>query len=220
MIKFRGVPATPARITCRAFYRSRKKWESQMIEQRYVIKFVAEEGDTGIQVHHRLMEHYGNRAMSRSEGYRWIRHIKGGRTDLETLPSPGWTPNEGLADVIRCRIEEDSNFSVRKIAHSRDIVTSTVCHYLQNVLGMKCCHVRWIPVVKGNVSLFEAPGPTPDPGATNSCLSKDSSKFSMTRFVLLPLHEKEFHHASLLMFLDLGPVNVSVDIVMKRSVRD
>jgi hypothetical protein len=83
--------------------------------------------------------------MFRSEVYRWIRDIKGGRTDLETISNPGRTPDEGLADVIRSRIEEDPNLSTRKIVNSLGIVNSTVCNYLRNVIGMKCCHLRWIP---------------------------------------------------------------------------
>jgi hypothetical protein len=116
-----------------------------MIEQRYVIKFFADEGCTGVETHKRLKDHYGEGAMSRSEVYRWIRDIKGVRTDLETIGSPGRTPDEGLSEVIRHRIEADPHISARKIAHSLGIATSTVCHHLRYVLGMKCYHLRWIP---------------------------------------------------------------------------
>jgi hypothetical protein len=51
----------------------------RMIEQRYVIKFFADEGCTGIEIHQRLEDHYGEGAMSRSEVYRWIRDIKQGK---------------------------------------------------------------------------------------------------------------------------------------------
>jgi hypothetical protein len=99
-----------------------------MIEQRYVIKFLAEEGDSGSEIRRRLVEHYGDRAMSRSDRYKWMRDIKSGRTDLQTISSPGRTPDEGLADIIRRRIEEDPHLSARKIARSLDIATSTVYH--------------------------------------------------------------------------------------------
>jgi hypothetical protein len=115
-----------------------------MIEQRFVIKFLFEEGDTGIEIHRRLTEQYTDRAMSRSEVFRWVRDIKGGRTDLEMISSPGRTPDEGLADVIRKRIDEDPHLSAREIAQSLSlrIATSTVCHYVRDVIGMKCCHLR------------------------------------------------------------------------------
>jgi hypothetical protein len=70
---------------------------------------------------------------------------KGGRTDLETIASRGRTPDGGLSEVIRHRIEADPHLSARKIAHSVGIATSIICHHRRYVLGVKCCHVRWIP---------------------------------------------------------------------------
>jgi hypothetical protein len=78
-----------------------------MIEQRCVIKFFAEEGHTMSAIHRHLIENYGRRAMSRSEVYRSIKDIKGGRTDSKTIPSLERTPHEGLADVNRRTIEQD-----------------------------------------------------------------------------------------------------------------
>jgi transposase len=115
-----------------------------MIERRDVIKFLLEEGDTAIEIHRRLMEHDRARGMSRSEVYGWVRDIKSRRTDLETISSPGltWTRDEGPADVIAKRIDENPDVSARTIAHLLSlgiaIATSTVCHYLRHVIGMKC----------------------------------------------------------------------------------
>jgi hypothetical protein len=120
-----------------------------MIEERYVIKFLLEEGETGIEIHPSLTERYRGRAMSRSEMYGWVRDIKGERTDLETISSPGRTrtPEEGLADGIRKRIDQDPHLSAPEIAQSLSlgIAISTFCHYLRHVTGMKCCHLRCIP---------------------------------------------------------------------------
>jgi hypothetical protein len=68
-----------------------------------------------------------------------------GRTDLETISSPGSTPDEGLSEVIRHRTEVDHHLSTHKIAHSLRIAKSAVCDRLPNVLEMKCCHLLWIP---------------------------------------------------------------------------
>jgi hypothetical protein len=120
-----------------------------MIEQCHVIQFLLEEGHTGIKIHRHPMEHYTDRAISRSEVYRSLRDGKGGRTDLETISSPGRsrTPDEGLADVIGKRIDKDAHLSACNIAESLSlgIARSTLCHYLRHVIGMKCCHLRWIP---------------------------------------------------------------------------
>jgi hypothetical protein len=45
------------------------------------------------------------------------------------------------------RIDEDPHLCARKIAQSLSlgIATSTFCHYLRSVIGMKCYHLRWIP---------------------------------------------------------------------------
>jgi hypothetical protein len=37
--------------------------------------------------------------MCRSKVYRWISDVKGERTDLETISSPGGNRDEGLSDV-------------------------------------------------------------------------------------------------------------------------
>jgi hypothetical protein len=49
-----------------------------MIEQRYVIKFFADESWTGIEIHQRLTDHHGDSAISQ-------RHQGKGRTDVETI---------------------------------------------------------------------------------------------------------------------------------------
>jgi hypothetical protein len=57
-----------------------------MIEQRYVFKFFGDEGGTGIEIHRRLKDHYGESALSSSEVYRWIREIKVGERTSKPLP--------------------------------------------------------------------------------------------------------------------------------------
>jgi hypothetical protein len=67
------------------------------------------------------------------------------RTDLETISSPGRMPDEGPSEVIRHRIKDNPDLSAHKIAYSFRIPTSTVCRYLQYILGIKCYSIRWIP---------------------------------------------------------------------------
>jgi hypothetical protein len=57
-----------------------------MIEQRHAIKFFADEGCPGIEIHQRLKDHDGEGAMSRNEVYRWIRDSKGGERTSKSLP--------------------------------------------------------------------------------------------------------------------------------------
>jgi hypothetical protein len=87
-----------------------------MIEQSQIIKFFADDGCTGIEVHQRLQDHSGQSAMSHTEVYIWIQDIQGGTLDhldcgrlfinnhadintvLKTVSSgrfgdPDWNPN-------------------------------------------------------------------------------------------------------------------------------
>jgi AraC-like DNA-binding protein len=115
-----------------------------MIEQRHAIKFFAHERELCVEIHRRRKEHSGDDAMSRSEVSRWIRHIKGGRTDLKRISSHGRTADEGLSEVIRRRTGDNPHPSARKTAQCLGIETSTIRHHLRHVLGMKCCHLRWV----------------------------------------------------------------------------
>jgi hypothetical protein len=75
-------------------------------------------------------------------------------------------------------------------------------------------------VITRKVAVFEAPTPTLDCRETNISFSKDSTKFPMYHFRSLPLHEKKFRHASLLMILHLDPLNVHFNVLMGQSVGD
>jgi AraC-like DNA-binding protein len=115
------------------------------LEPRYVIKFFAEEGMQAVQILSRLRDHYGTEAFSRAQVSSWINEVKRGRTDLNTVASPGREPDEGLAAVIAGKLDADPHLSARKLAHSLGIAASTFCRDLTEVLGMKCRHLRWVP---------------------------------------------------------------------------
>jgi hypothetical protein len=115
------------------------------VEQRHVIKFLSDEGMPGVQIVERLRQHYGEDALSRKQVYFWINEVKRGRTDLNTIASPGRGPDESLAAVIAGKLDADPHFSVRKLTQSLKIAASTVCRYLTEVLAMICQHLRWVP---------------------------------------------------------------------------
>lgn len=66
---------------------------------------------------------------------------QGGRADIDTISSSGRTPVEGFSAGIREKIGVDPDLSARSIAHSLEIITSSVCRHLRRVLGMKYCHL-------------------------------------------------------------------------------
>jgi hypothetical protein len=67
-----------------------------------------------------------------------LNEVKRGRTDRNTIASPGREPDESLTAVIAGKLNVDSHFSVRKLAQSLGIAASTICRYLTEVLGMMC----------------------------------------------------------------------------------
>jgi hypothetical protein len=114
------------------------------VEQRYVIKFFSDEGIPGVQIVARLRQHDGERALSRAQVYLWINEVKRGRTNLNTVASPGRESDEGLAAVIAGKLDADPHLSTKKLAQSQGIATSAVCRHLTEIVGVKCRHLRWV----------------------------------------------------------------------------
>jgi hypothetical protein len=115
------------------------------LEQGCVINFFSDEGMPGLQIVERLRQLYGEDALSRTQVYFWINEVQLGRTDLDTIASPGRERDESLAAVIAGKLDAHPHFSARKLAQSLGIAVSTICRYLTEVLGMKCRHLRWVP---------------------------------------------------------------------------
>jgi predicted transcriptional regulator len=76
--------------------------------------------------------------------YVWINEVKQGRTDLNTLASPGRELDESLAALFAGKLDADPHLSASKLAKSLGIAASTVCRYLTEVFGMKCRYLRWV----------------------------------------------------------------------------
>jgi hypothetical protein len=135
-----GTALTP--VGGKKFASRLKSAKTMELEQQDVIKFFADERMQWLQILSRLRDHYGTEALSRTQVYDWINEAKRGRTDLNTVASPGMEPDEGLAPVIAGKLDADPHLSVWKLAHSLGIAASTICHYLTEELGMKCRHLR------------------------------------------------------------------------------
>jgi hypothetical protein len=90
----------------------------------------------------RLRQHYGEDALSRTQGYFWINEVKRGRTDLNTISSTGREPGQSLAAAMSGKLDTDPHFSARKLAQSLGIAASTVYQYPTEVLRMKCRRLR------------------------------------------------------------------------------
>jgi AraC-like DNA-binding protein len=112
------------------------------LEQRSVIKFFFDEGETAIQIQRRLFRHYGDRAYCHKTVCYWIKELRFRTTDLHNVRTSGRPPDESLCDVIARTHEQDPHLSARKVAAALRISPATVCHYLGDVLGLRLCHLR------------------------------------------------------------------------------
>jgi hypothetical protein len=87
------------------FVQQLKNAKTMELEQPYIIKFVADDGMQRVQILSRLRDHYGTEALSRTQVYSWINEVKRGRTDLNTVASPGRESDEGLAAAIPGKLD-------------------------------------------------------------------------------------------------------------------
>jgi hypothetical protein len=132
--------------------------------------------------------------------YFWINEGKWGRTDLNTIASPGREPKESLAAVIAGKLDADPHFSVRRLAQSLGIAASKVCQFLTEVLGMKCRHLRWVPhrltlaQKLMNSELAQSSGGVP------GNLGKGTRKSTNVQFIRMPVYGQNRLHQPFLFF--------------------
>jgi IS30 family transposase len=115
------------------------------IEQRYVIKYWRDEQLSGKQIIEKLKEHYGADVPTSQDVYYWLHELKCGRTDLHNKPPSGKKRIEELAGKVADEIEKDPHASARQIARVLGVSPGSVRNRLTNNLGMRCCHLRWVP---------------------------------------------------------------------------
>lgn len=120
------------------------------MEQRYEIAFLTRRGMNGKHIHAILKETYGDDSYKQTQVYYWMAEVKAGRTDLSDLPRSGRPSDDGLTRVILNVLEIDPHASARKIARSLFISPSTVVRHLEDNLGYKCVHLRWVPHILTN----------------------------------------------------------------------
>jgi hypothetical protein len=115
------------------------------VEQRYVIKFLVEEGMKGVEIIDKLDKYYGWDALRRRQVYYLIKEVKSGRKDLSDVWPPGRVSDMGLNDCIGKVLREDPRLSTTKIAKALNVSSTTARKHLTKSLGMKRYHMRWVP---------------------------------------------------------------------------
>ena len=115
------------------------------MEQRYVIYFLCRKGFKTEDITAELDEVYQDGSLSLSKVYFWKREFRLGREDLEDEHRSGRTPYDGLDAAILCMLKDNSHATAHKMAHKFSVDPSTVARHLNNSIGMRWLHLRYIP---------------------------------------------------------------------------
>lgn len=120
----------------------------EKIEYRAVIKFLFLKGNTPSQIKDELDSVYGDSAPSFTTVKFWAAEFKRGRRSLEDDERPGRpktvTTNDNIAKVHQL-VLDDRRIKVREIAEIMKMSKETVCHILNQDLGMRKLSARWVP---------------------------------------------------------------------------
>jgi hypothetical protein len=63
------------------------------MEQGVLIKYLQEDGYRSTQIHSKLIEHHGDKALSYSDGSDWVRQFRMGRDNVEDSRRNGKPPD-------------------------------------------------------------------------------------------------------------------------------
>jgi hypothetical protein len=85
------------------------------VEQRYLIKFLLDEGMKEVEIINWMNKQYDRHALQRMQVYCWIKEMKSDRKNLSDMRPPRRTPDEGLDDCIGRTLKEDPHLSTGKI---------------------------------------------------------------------------------------------------------
>jgi histone-lysine N-methyltransferase SETMAR len=114
-------------------------------QQRHDITVHLTDGWTAQQIHAALERNYPDNPLSLPSVYRWIQAIRAERTDLRNIPSPGRPPDEGIVPAVQLAFKEHPFASARSVAERLHLALGTVLRCLQEDLGTKYRHLRWVP---------------------------------------------------------------------------
>ena len=116
--------------------------------QRAIILFLWKEGVQAADIVRRLSAVFGESAESRSTVYRWIQLFTEGRQSLEDDPRSG-RPSTAVTEESVAAVEkivmEDRHVTIREIAQTMDISSSTAHEILHNRLQLNKLSARWVP---------------------------------------------------------------------------
>lgn len=113
-------------------------------KQRAVIEFLRLEGESGDNIHSRLVKVYQEDAYSRSAVFEWVREVDQGRSDLNDCPRSGRPRDLHITTQITTLLLEHPFHSTRTLAEELSISHTSVANYLER-MGYSYKVTKWVP---------------------------------------------------------------------------
>ena len=116
--------------------------------QRSIIFFLLKENREGAEIHQRLENVFGDRAVSKKTVYNWIEKLKQGRDSLEDdsrSGRPSTSVNQHSIARVEELLEEDRRLTVSDIAEKVYISEGSAHTILHERLGLRWVSARWVP---------------------------------------------------------------------------
>ncbi len=119
------------------------------IEQQYAIKFCIKLNDSAKDTYGKLVQVFGNEALSRAQVFQWHRDLKNGCESVDDESRSGrpieiWTDNN--VQRVRAFVHQDRLLTVRMLAEELNLNRQTVRQILTEDLSMKKLYAKMAPI--------------------------------------------------------------------------
>ena len=122
--------------------------EERNFEQRCAIKFCVKLGETGIETFNKLKQACGERALSRSQVFKWYKAFSEGRESIKDEPRsgrPSTSKTDNSVELVRFLVQSDRQRTVRMIASELNLNHTTDHQILTEELAMKKLYAKFVP---------------------------------------------------------------------------
>ncbi|GBM64733.1 hypothetical protein AVEN_129104-1 [Araneus ventricosus] len=117
-------------------------------EVRSVIRFLNANNVKQAEIHHQLVDIYGENVLTDAMVRKWVRQFNDGRTNAhdEARSEGPSVVNDGLVSKVNEKIRENRRFTIRMLFDEFPQISKTVLHEIvRNRLNYRRLCSRWVP---------------------------------------------------------------------------
>ena len=121
---------------------------TELLEQRYCIKFFEKLGDTQVDTIRKIQQAFGDNAMSIKWIKEWYNRFKGGSTSVDSEPChdrPSTSRNDNVINQVRALIVQDTRITVRELVDEVGVSIGSVHSILTADLGLRRVSAKFVP---------------------------------------------------------------------------